>query len=211
MDTRRQPSNAQPANATPWTFPRTSRHIITSLKAKADAKRTLTEKLADWITSTFGSIGFLTLNVVWFALWIVLNVSLIPGVVPFDPFPFGLLTMIVSLEAIVLAIFVLIAQNRAERVDNLRQEVDLQVDMIAEEEVTKLLLMVSVLLEKQGVDISADSELQGMLSPTNIEKLERILEQQHINQSSEAAPADVLPVEEASGGRRNRSGPPREK
>lgn len=211
MDTRRQPSNAQPANATPWTFPRTSRHIITSLKAKADAKRTLTEKLADWITSTFGSIGFLTLNVVWFALWIVLNVSLIPGVVPFDPFPFGLLTMIVSLEAIVLAIFVLIAQNRAERVDNLRQEVDLQVDMIAEEEVTKLLLMVSVLLEKQGVDMSADSELQGMLSPTNIEKLERILEQQHINQSSEAAPADVLPVEEASGGRRNRSGPPREK
>lgn len=211
MDTRRQPSNAQPANATPWTFPRTSRHIITSLKAKADAKRTLTEKLADWITSTFGSIGFLTLNVVWFALWIVLNVSLIPGVVPFDPFPFGLLTMIVSLEAIVLAIFVLIAQNRAERVDNLRQEVDLQVDMIAEEEVTKLLLMVSVLLEKQGVDISADSELQGMLSPTNIEKLERILEQQHVNQSPEAAPADVLPVEEASGGRRNRSGPPREK
>lgn len=211
MDTRRQPSNAQPANATPWTFPRTSRHIITSLKAKADAKRTLTEKLADWITSTFGSIGFLTLNVVWFALWIVLNVSLIPGVVPFDPFPFGLLTMIVSLEAIVLAIFVLIAQNRAERVDNLRQEVDLQVDMIAEEEVTKLLLMVSVLLEKQGVDISADSELQGMLSPTNIEKLERILEQQHINQSPEAAPADVLPVEEVSGGRRNRSGPPREK
>ncbi len=195
MDDPRSPSDAQHVNTPPWTFPRTSRHIITSLKAKADTKRTLTEKLADWITGTFGSIGFLTFNVIWFAVWIIVNVNLIPGVAPFDPFPFGLLTMIVSLEAIVLAIFVLIAENRAERVANLRQEVDLQVDMIAEEEITKLLLMVSVLLEKHGVDMSQDAVLQGMLSPTNFEKLERILEEQQINQTADETPADVLPVE----------------
>jgi hypothetical protein len=57
--------------------------------------------------------------------------------------------------------------------------------MIAEEEVTKLLIMVSVLLEKQGIDVSQDAELQAMLSPTNVEKLERILEQQNINQASD--------------------------
>lgn len=187
MDGTKKTNEAQEAKIELQENRHTSRHIIQSLKAKADRKRSLSDKIADWITGTFGSMGFLILNVLWFVIWIILNLGIIPGIVPFDPFPFGLLTMIVSLEAIVLAIFVLISQNRAEKVDDLRQEVDLQVDMIAEEEVTKLLIMVSVLLEKQGIDVSQDAELQAMLSPTNIEKLERILEQQNINQVSDHA------------------------
>ncbi len=158
--------------------PITSRHLIRSLRAEADRKRSASEKTADWITTTVGSMGFLIANVLWFAIWIILNIEIIPGVVPFDPFPFGLLTMIVSLEAIMLAIFVLISQNRGERIDELREEVDLQIDMIAEEELTKLLKMVSLLLEKQGVNVAQDEELQAMIAPTNIEKLERILEEQ---------------------------------
>lgn len=154
------------------------RHIIRSLKAQADEKRTLSEKIADWITNTFGTMAFLIINVIWFTVWLGWNTNLIPGVQPFDPFPFGLLTTIVSLEAIILAIFVLISQNRAERVDDLRQEMDLQVDMIAEEELTKLLRMVSLLMEKNGIDLSQDKELQRMLAPTNVEKLEKILENQ---------------------------------
>jgi uncharacterized membrane protein len=165
-----------------------SRHIIRSLKAQADEKRTLSEKIADWITNTFGTMTFLVINVIWFVVWLVWNTEIIPGVEPFDPFPFGLLTTIVSLEAIILAIFVLISQNRAERVDDLRQEMDLQVDMIAEEELTKLMRMVSLLLEKNGIDISQDEELQGMLAPTNVEKLEKILENQIKATSTKSTP-----------------------
>lgn len=160
-----------------------SRHLIQSFKLKADEKRTASEKFADWMTENVGSMKFLTLNVIWFAVWIMLNLGMIPGVVPFDPFPFGLLTMIVSLEAIILAIFVLISQNRAEKIDEIRQEVDLQVDMITEEEITKLLKLVTLLLAKQGIDLSDDAELQEMLTPTNVGKLESILEQQIVHQA----------------------------
>lgn len=164
---------------------RVSRHniiegkrAIRSLKAKADEKRTLAERAADWTSATFGSMWFMILNVVWFAVWIVVNLGLVPGIEPFDPFPFGLLTMIVSLEAILLAIFVLIAQNRAARVAELREEVDLQIDLIAEEELTKVLEMLCLLLDKHGIDYSGDSELSAMLIPTNVEQLETILEEQ---------------------------------
>lgn len=156
----------------------TSRQIIRSLKAKADEQRTSSERVADWMTEKLGSMEFLMVNIVWFLVWIVLNLNVIPSVKPFDPFPFGLLTMIVSLEAIILAIFVLISQNRAEKVDDLREEVDLQVDMIAEREITKVLGIVSQLAQKNGIDLTQDKELQGMLSPTNTEKIKEVLERQ---------------------------------
>ncbi len=158
----------------------TSRRIIKSLKAKADARRGLAEIVADWMTNTLGSIWFLALNVLWFVLWILINISAIPGVPSFDPFPFGLLTMIVSLEAIILAIFVLISQNRAAQVDDLREEIDLQVDIITEQELTKLIHMTSILMEKNGIDLSADRELQAMIKPTNVDRIEKILEKQII-------------------------------
>ncbi len=71
------------------------RKAIKSFKAKADAKRTGPEKFADMLTAKFGSIAFLSLNATWFTLWILMNVGWIPGIEPFDPFPFGLLTMVV--------------------------------------------------------------------------------------------------------------------
>src|SRR5204863_191041 len=88
------------------------RKILKSIKAKADAKRTAMERMADWMTSTFGSNTFLFLNVILFVGWILINTDKIGAIPSFDPFPFNLLTNIVSLEAIILAIFVLISQNR---------------------------------------------------------------------------------------------------
>lgn len=156
----------------------TTRQLVRSLKTRADAQRTFSEKIADWMTGKLGSMGFLLLNATWFLVWILINTGKLPFIAPFDPFPFGLLTMIVSLEAIILAIFVLIAQNRAEKVDDLREEVDLQVDMIAEREITKILKLVTQLAEKQGIDLSRDEELRGMLEPTNTERIEATLEKQ---------------------------------
>ncbi|MBZ0286737.1 MAG: DUF1003 domain-containing protein [Anaerolineae bacterium] len=158
------------------------RNIIQSLKTKTDAKRSTSEKLADWITSRFGSMSFLAINVIWFAVWLIVNTGIIPGIEPFDPFPFGLLTTIVSLEAIILAIFVLISENRAAKIADLREEVDLQVDITTESELTKLLVMMKLLLEKNGIDISDDPELEAMLQPTDTEQIEEALEEQVVKQ-----------------------------
>ncbi len=154
------------------------RHVVRSLKARSDARRTPSQRLADWMTDVFGSNRFLVVNVVWFVAWTMLNARIIPGLQPFDPFPFSLLTTIVSLEAIVLSVFVLIAQNRSARIDQLRSEVDLQVNLITERELTKVLSLVARIAEKQSIDVSGDAELQAMLNPTNIEKLERVIDAQ---------------------------------
>ena len=155
----------------------TSRQLIHSLKAKADAKRSWSEKIADWMTAHFGSMGFLALNVGWFLIWLVVNTGILPRIDAFDPFPFSLLTMTVSLEAIILSVFVMISQNRAAKVAELREEVDLQVDIITEAELTKLLIMTKLLLEKNGIDIS-DLDLADMLKPTDMDKLEEALEEE---------------------------------
>jgi uncharacterized membrane protein len=154
------------------------RKIIRSIKAKADAKRTLSEKVADWMTSRFGSMSFLLGNSLFFLVWILINTNQINGVSAFDPFPFILLTTIVSLEAIILAIFVLISQNRTEKVDDLREEVHLQINLIAEKEVTKIMKMMALLLEKHGIDLSEDPELKKLLKPTSEEEIEKRLEKE---------------------------------
>lgn len=145
-----------------------------SLKSKLDDKRTLSEKVADFLTQVFGSTLFLVLNLLWFIFWITINLSLFPFFQPFDPFPFGLLTMIVSLEAIVLSIIVLISQNRQSRIFDLRDELDLSIDTITEKELTKLLNLQLITLKKLGVrSLRHDRVLQKMVKPLNRNKLER--------------------------------------
>jgi uncharacterized membrane protein len=89
-----------------------------------------------------------------------------------------LLTTFVSLEAIILAIFVLISQNRSLKVDDIREETHLQINIITEREITKLMKMVVILLEKQGVDLSQDPELKKMLKPVSESEIEKQLEKE---------------------------------
>ncbi len=166
-----------------------NRELVQSFKARTDAKRTLSEKFADQLTQRSGSMTFFILNFAWFAIWIAINTGLIPGIPVFDPFPFGLLTMIVSLEAIGLAIVVLISQNRAAQIADLREEVDLRMDMIAEEEITKLLSIVVKIAAKQGIDLSKDEELREMLKPTNTMEIEQQLEQEIVKGITEVQEA----------------------
>ena len=156
----------------------TSRHAIRSLKAKYKARRSLPEKIADWMTANFGNTKFLFVNVLFFSIWLIINIGVIELIEPFDPYPFGLLTTIVSLEAIILSIFVLISQNRAAKIDDLREEIDLQVDIITESELTKLIKLTILLLQKNGIDVSNDEELKEMLKPFNENKIEKSLEKQ---------------------------------
>lgn len=152
--------------------------IFYSIKAKADAKRTMVEKLADFMTATFGSIKFLVVNVIVFVLWILINTGQIKGISPFDPYPFIHLTTIVSLEAIILAIFVLISQNRNLKLDELREETNLKINIISEKENIKIMKMLVILLNKNGVDLSQDPELKKLLKPVSEEEIEKRLEKE---------------------------------
>lgn len=154
------------------------RRIFRSMKAKADARRTLLERMADFMTSKFGSNTFLLFNIFLFIIWILINTGQIKSITPFDPFPFNLLTTIVSLEAIILAIFVLISQNRTAKVDDLREETHLQLNLISEKEITKIIKLLALLLEKQGIDLSQDPELKKMIRPVSEEEIEKRLERE---------------------------------
>lgn len=154
------------------------RHIIKNFEAQANSNRSTAEKIADIMTAKFGSMAYLTFNAVWFLIWVLINTGVLPIVKPFDPYPFGLLTTIVSLEAIFLAIIVLISQNRAAKIDDIRDEIDLQITTIAEEEITKMMELQIMTLEKLGIDVSGDKELRQMLEPTDVMKIEKTLENQ---------------------------------
>jgi uncharacterized membrane protein len=113
------------------------------MQRKEDEGRTLSDRVSDAITRFSGSMTFVYFHVLWFGLWILVNVGLfrLPFVGEFDAFPFGLLTMVVSLEAIFLSTFVLISQNRMARLAEKRAELDLHVNMLAEQKAAKTLEM----------------------------------------------------------------------
>ena len=104
---------------------------------EAEEKITAIQRIADWISWFSGSMHFLLLNAVWFVAWITINTSAL-GVPQFDPYPFGLLTMIVSLEAIFLSCFVLISQNRQAEKDRVRADIEYEVNIKAELEIAHL-------------------------------------------------------------------------
>jgi uncharacterized membrane protein len=131
--------------------------IIENLREESDKARSFENRAADTITFFSGSMKFLYLHGAWFIVWIVINMNWIPGVHPFDPYPFGLLTMVVSLEAIFLSTLVLISQNREAELNSRKESLDLQIDMLAEYEVTHTLRLLRQIAEK--LEIAVDPEL----------------------------------------------------
>jgi uncharacterized membrane protein len=148
-----------------------------AIKAQHAAERTLIENLADGLNSLASSTPFLLLHVIWFLVWIAWNLGLL-GFPTFDPFPFGLLTMVVSLEAIFLSIFVLMSQKRESAIAELREELMLQVNLRMEEEVTKTLQLVAGLYTRMGHVMAEDEELGDMLRPLDVSTIERELTQE---------------------------------
>ncbi len=131
--------------------------------------RSAVQRVADWIATFSGSIPFLLINVSLFLIWIIVNTNLVPGVQAFDPFPFGLLTMAVSLEAIFLSIFVLISQNRQAAKDRVRSDIEYDVNLKAELEIAHLHEKV----DDMNADILAhihalERKLDGRLDPAPI-------------------------------------------
>ena len=152
--------------------------IVQSFEAKELKKRPFIIKAADRFTTFFGSVWFLSFNILLFTFWIIANLGLISGIKIFDEFPFFFLTTGVSLEAIILTIIVLVSQQRQSQVGKIREELDMQVNKIAEREITKSLFILKKIAEKQGIDLTNDKELDEMLKGIEVSYIERKLEEQ---------------------------------
>ena len=141
---------------------------IIDLRHKAANRRDLEARVSDIITDVSGRMVFVYFHVVWFGLWIILNTGLL-GFKAFDPFPYGLLTMIVSLEAIFLSTFVLISQNRMNALAESRADLDLHIGLLSEHETTRVLQMLDAIQTKLGIENHAESDLADLEMETKPE------------------------------------------
>ncbi len=134
-------------------------------------ERNWTDVFADYLTWQFGTVAFLIVNAIVFITWMLANAGTL-GLRPFDPFPFNLLTMTVSLEAIFLSIIVLISQNKQSKIADIRQQIDFEINVRAEEEITKILVLIDELCKTQGIR-RRDPELEQMKERIDIDKIQK--------------------------------------
>jgi uncharacterized membrane protein len=150
---------------------------IAELEHDALDRRTLTERASDVITKLVGNVGFLMAQLLLISGWALVNLHLIPGLNAFDPFPFGVLALVVSSESVFLTIFVLISQSRMARQSERRSHLDLQVGMLSEQELTTILQMLQKLCQHMGVNVdSSKQEVQSFSKTTDVHKLASELE-----------------------------------
>lgn len=144
-------------------------NAIVSIEEQARSRRKWTDRISDAIANFVGSIPFVIVHVVIFIIWVFVNVS---GAWKFDPYPFALLCMIVSLESVLLSTFVLIKQNRMSQRADQRAHLDLQINLLSEREVTKILQLQRLICERlqieQGVRDSEAAELSHVTAVDNI-------------------------------------------
>jgi len=152
--------------------------IVQSFEAKELKKRPFIIKIADRLSAFFGSFWFLGFNITLFVFWILANQGLIPGIPIFDPFPYFFLTTGVSLEAIILTIIVLVSQQRQSQIGKIREELDMHVNKIAEKEISKSLMILKMIAQKQGINLDDDKELDEMLKGLKESYIEKKLEEQ---------------------------------
>ena len=147
---------------------------VLNLEQAAKEQRTQTELLAERIAKFCGSMKFVWVHVIWFSGWIAFNLA--PGIKHIDPFPFTFLTLVVSLEAIFLSTFILISQNHDTQISERRNHLDLQINLLSEQENTKMIQMLQAIADKVGVDLSQDSDLEQLRQETQPEKLAEQIE-----------------------------------
>ena len=145
---------------------------VARLEQRFLEERSLVERVGDVIGTFAGSMAFVVLHVIVFTLWFLINTRWIPGIPAFDPYPFILLSMCVSVEAVLLSTFVLMKQNRMAKRADRRNELNLQIDLLAEKEATKTLQLLQLICERLGIpDAGRDREIQALSKETAVEEL----------------------------------------
>ena len=148
---------------------------VADLERQAFHRRSPLERLTDAVTQAAGSGTFIAAHVLWFGGWWLLNRR--PNAL--DPFPYSLLNVLVSLEAIVLTSFVLMTQNRMTHQADKRAHLDLQVNLLAEQELTAILQMVYALCQNAGTGVRVnDLRVQQLLKETDVVRLAVTLEKE---------------------------------
>ena len=154
-------------------------HIDSIVRQEEEAleRRSSSERLADAVGGFAGSLPFIAVHLVFLLAWLLVNDGEIPWARPFDPYPFSLLGVIVAVEAVILSSFILMRQNRMMRRGERRDHLNLQVDLLAEKEITKVLQMVRAICGHMGLqNIVADKEIRELSETTSIESLSQTLE-----------------------------------
>ena len=152
--------------------------VVRKLEEAANQERTTSDRVAKAVASFCGSMTFVWVHVIGFASWISLN--LFPGVHHIDPFPFTFLTFMVSLEAIFLSTFILISQNHDTRISERRNHLDLQINLLSEQENTKMLMMLQAIAEKVGAEFEPDEDVTVLAQDTELEKVVAQIDQHEL-------------------------------
>jgi uncharacterized membrane protein len=151
-------------------------HALLDRNKEADKRKTFEEKIADTITRFTGSMLFVYLHLILYSTWIAWNLGWL-GLKPFDP-SFVVLAMEASVEAIFLSTFVLISQNRMAAQADKRADLDLQVSLLSEHEITRLITLVSAMARKMDIPEATDPELQELSKDVHPEKVLDTMEHQ---------------------------------
>lgn len=150
---------------------------VAKLEDKQLEARSTGERIAGTVTRAAGTAIFAIAHLVWFTAWIVVNAGLVDGLDPFDPYPFSLLTLIVSLEAIFLSIWILISQSQMTRQAERRARLDLQINLLAEQESTATLRIVQRIAQHLGIDPDACRADDPLAEETDVERLASKIDQ----------------------------------
>jgi uncharacterized membrane protein len=149
---------------------------IARIEQQAAERRTIAHRVADHVSAFAARESTVAWHAAWFAIWIAANVRLFP-IEPFDPFPFSLLAILVGLEGIFLTLFVLASQNRLTQEENRRAHLDLQVNLLAEQEMTLVLQMLKEICEHLGLrDTIQSRKFIELVKATDVSQLAENLE-----------------------------------
>ena len=146
------------------------------LKSELDIETGLIDNFGVRVTAVLGSMWFLAGYIIMFTVWICWNLRFLPGLKPFDPFPFPILQMVVTLFAIILSVSVLVNQNRQGRIERIKRQIEFEVNVRAETEITKVLTMLHEIQQKMGLANAVDQELEDMKEPIDIKQLHQAMD-----------------------------------
>lgn len=191
MNTPRRPRRAEPDPAygrseTEDDLTRRNVQAMHQLEETSMARRNGTDRVAGAIARFCGRMSFVWIHVAVFAGWIAYNS--LPWFQAFDPYPFTFLTLVVSLEAIFLSTFILISQNYDMRVSERRNQLDLQINLLSEQENTKMLQILERIAKKVGAHLSDDPQVRALEEATRPEALVEQIEEAYRQQGGQPPP-----------------------
>jgi uncharacterized membrane protein len=172
-------SNKPTLRSVPVTADATADNVRTvlDLERRARLRATTSARISRRVTRITGTIAFAVVNCVGFSVWAVVNSGWVRAIRPFDPYPFSFLTLTLSVEAILLSVFVLMSENQESRRAESRAQLDLQINVLAEQELTAALAMLTALCQhfKVSVDVP-DEQLRRWLEATHVDRLAEEIE-----------------------------------